>query len=102
MQSSHVTHAVKSCRTSLHGNKHIQQLGVKTNRTSFLWGNHSTQLRTQRHITGDHETLYLKPGANTGNTGNIGHKTNIEDIQTNNTSQKAKKMSNMDPTDNLW
>ena len=34
----HVTHAVKSCRTSLHGNKHIQQLRVKTNGHRFYGG----------------------------------------------------------------
>ena len=38
-----------------------KQLGVKTNRTSFLWdnrsGHHNTELRTQKHIIGQHKEL---------------------------------------------
>ena len=33
-----------------------KQLGIKSNRTSFIWGNrsghHNTKLRTQRHLIG--------------------------------------------------
>jgi hypothetical protein len=34
-----------------------KQLEVKTNRTSFVWGNYNTEPKTKRHIIGEHKKL---------------------------------------------
>jgi hypothetical protein len=64
--------AIAKCWTSLYANIHKNtirhessciQLEVKTNRTSFVCGNcnghHNTELRTNRHIIGQHKKLKI-------------------------------------------